>query len=634
VISSNSFLGGTYVGTGTVTFTGGAAATVTLPATVAVANNDFGGALRITVSATGVVSLGGVNTHTGPLQLTGGTLRLASATAVTPNANFRMNSGTTLQGSGTFANVLGTGNGQLQIATGATAIGFEGWSTTPGTALTLNFGGAGAVIAVGGTTFPARTINLNSGNTLTANGPVVISNGLNLNGGTVTVNVGTGSQTGNANTAAIDGAISNSTGTGILVKSGPGRLTLTNAANSWTTGSVAVTGGVLALAATSPLTQNVTLQGGSFDPSLRANPFPLVATQTVTINNAASTVIGALSGTGTLTFAGSATTGTAMAAAGGVGGSVSILVTNTAAGTFGTATLSGSLTTTGPTTVAGNANRLVLASPLTPVVSPLNVTGSQVSVSFAAPASPSAYTRVGEFSNIVVSNGNAAAFSPLANIAIAPTDRSVNRASVLVTSGLDLGTYLGGVASFLDLGNNDMIVRGGASSLASLRGLVSTWLATRTTTPLGVGSSVAGVDVAPFTTVGLVENSASGLILFSSFDGVTGLTTSDAIFKYTYVGDTNFDGLLDASDYNAVLNGFTNGLTGWQNGDVNYDGVVNATDWTAFNAAYTWFKAQVSPPTWGNGLGDGGGAGGSIPEPTSLALLAGVIPFVGRRRRR
>jgi Ca2+-binding RTX toxin-like protein len=58
---------------------------------------------------------------------------------------------------------------------------------------------------------------------------------------------------------------------------------------------------------------------------------------------------------------------------------------------------------------------------------------------------------------------------------------------------------------------------------------------------------------------------------------VTGATT---IAMYTYAGDMNFDGLVDASDYGIIDNYFQlPGTTGYANGDFNYDGVVDAGDY-------------------------------------------------------
>jgi hypothetical protein len=115
--------------------------------------------------------------------------------------------------------------------------------------------------------------------------------------------------------------------------------------------------------------------------------------------------------------------------------------------------------------------------------------------------------------------------------------------------------------------------------------------------------------------------------MVTGVDGVP-VTLPDVLARLPYVGDTNIDGILDASDFNAVLNGFTNNLTGWQNGDTNYDGLVNATDWSAFLTAYAYHQTSGFPLS-----GPGDGPAGSIPEPASLALALPALALVSRRRR-
>ena len=70
----------------------------------------------------------------------------------------------------------------------------------------------------------------------------------------------------------------------------------------------------------------------------------------------------------------------------------------------------------------------------------------------------------------------------------------------------------------------------------------------------------------------------------STFDGEP-VGDTDVLIKYTFYGDTNLDGLVNAADYTALDNGFNTQsgptpLTGWRNGDFNYDGVINGDDYT------------------------------------------------------
>ncbi len=63
--------------------------------------------------------------------------------------------------------------------------------------------------------------------------------------------------------------------------------------------------------------------------------------------------------------------------------------------------------------------------------------------------------------------------------------------------------------------------------------------------------------------------------------------------KYTYFGDTNLSGSVDANDYLAIDNGFNQNLTGWNNGDFNYDGKINGDDYSLIDNA---FNTQAAVP--------------------------------------
>jgi autotransporter-associated beta strand protein len=101
---------------------------------------------------------------------------------------------------------------------------------------------------------------------------------------------------------------------------------------------------------------------------------------------------------------------------------------------------------------------------------------------------------------------------------------------------------------------------------------------------------------------------------------------TSVLVKYTYAGDANLDGQIDAGDY-GVIDNFVQiaGAFGWANGDFNLDGFIDAGDYgiidsnvqaqgAAFPAA-----AGSSPLT-------------AVPEP-ALAAPA-LFALVARRRRR
>jgi hypothetical protein len=102
------------------------------------------------------------------------------------------------------------------------------------------------------------------------------------------------------------------------------------------------------------------------------------------------------------------------------------------------------------------------------------------------------------------------------------------------------------------------------------------------------------------------------------------------------IGDANLDGVVNGTDYGLVLLNY--GLSGsaatWGTGDVNYDGVINGTDYGLVLLNY----GQVLPPQFSGLSGAGSsGAGSSVPEPGTLALLGcglfGLLAYAWRKHR-
>jgi len=160
-----------------------------------------------------------------------------------------------------------------------------------------------------------------------------------------------------------------------------------------------------------------------------------------------------------------------------------------------------------------------------------------------------------------------------------------NGARVLRTGPITIGG-----TSKLNLNDNDLIVDyTGASALGSWNGSAYT----------GVTGLIArGYNFSAWDGSGLVTtmtDAHSGLTTLAPAEaadvlGITGNQTSvwhgqvlDAttvIVKYTYAGDVNLDGLVDASDYGTIDNYYQfPGTTGYTNGDFNFDGVIDAGDY-------------------------------------------------------
>src|SRR5689334_13064255 len=146
----------------------------------------------------------------------------------------------------------------------------------------------------------------------------------------------------------------------------------------------------------------------------------------------------------------------------------------------------------------------------------------------------------------------------------------------------------------------------------------------------------------------------------ATFDGEW-LDNSMVLVKYTYYGDTDFNGKVNFDDYVRTDNGFNNHLSGWANGDFDLNGHVNFDDYVLIDLAF-----NTQSGTLGRALSfldgsDTSGAGmndpalrkmqdhlaefgndyaqhflSAVPEPASV-VLAGMVSslaMMSRRRRR
>ncbi len=70
------------------------------------------------------------------------------------------------------------------------------------------------------------------------------------------------------------------------------------------------------------------------------------------------------------------------------------------------------------------------------------------------------------------------------------------------------------------------------------------------------------------------------------------LDDNNVLIRYTWTGDANLDGLVNADDYFLIDSGFVTQQGGYQNGDLNYDNLVNADDYFLIDSA---FITQTGP---------------------------------------
>jgi hypothetical protein len=174
----------------------------------------------------------------------------------------------------------------------------------------------------------------------------------------------------------------------------------------------------------------------------------------------------------------------------------------------------------------------------------------------------------------------------------------------------------------LDLANNALIIHAGAT-VASVTAQV------RAAYNGGAwnGSNIGGIS-ANLTALGI----ATGL---SSFEGSV-VAPTDILVKYSYYGDANLDGKVDASDYTLIDNGYLQFKTGWANGDFNYDSVVNASDYTlidnAFNTQGATLASRIGDQSV-NVTAEIANAALSVPEPNMFATVTATALLALRVRR-
>jgi autotransporter-associated beta strand protein len=162
-------------------------------------------------------------------------------------------------------------------------------------------------------------------------------------------------------------------------------------------------------------------------------------------------------------------------------------------------------------------------------------------------------------------------------------------------------------AGAINLTNNDLLLNyTGTSPISAL-------IAYLNTATLTADGDFNGLPTA----LAIAESADLGLTEFAGLP----IDDTTVIAKYTYVGDANLDGQVDALDYERIDLAIGNsGALGTAQGDLNYDGNVDALD-------YEQVDLNI-----GNGVGSPL-ASVFIPEPTLLAPLAAFMALHARRRR-
>jgi hypothetical protein len=155
--------------------------------------------------------------------------------------------------------------------------------------------------------------------------------------------------------------------------------------------------------------------------------------------------------------------------------------------------------------------------------------------------------------------------------------------AVLVTRGLVLSS-----GSRLDLNDNDLVLDySGASQLPAIQSLINAARANGAWTGNGLTSTLARSNASHNTTLGAIESGDFKSIYGNSalFDGEA-IDTTAVLVKYTWYGDSDFNGKVNFDDYVRTDAGFNNHRTGWTNGDFDGNSTVNFDDYVLIDLAF------------------------------------------------
>jgi len=173
----------------------------------------------------------------------------------------------------------------------------------------------------------------------------------------------------------------------------------------------------------------------------------------------------------------------------------------------------------------------------------------------------------------------------LAGLSLAGSVRaalSLAGGGVLRTGGLSISG--GGI---LDIAENDLIIQSTAADRGAELARVFNWIKSARSGGAGIATSAGGQA----TTLAVSINDTGTGVLFGQFAGEA-VDANCVLVKYTWDGDMNLDGVVNADDYFLIDSGFLSQAAGYRNGDLNYDGVVNADDYFLIDSA---FLGQTGP---------------------------------------
>ncbi len=173
---------------------------------------------------------------------------------------------------------------------------------------------------------------------------------------------------------------------------------------------------------------------------------------------------------------------------------------------------------------------------------------------------------------------------------------------VLVTDSLTMTKEMGNYSGRLDLTDGDLILNmpstaAAENALVALSDLVASgrnsgayWMGN------GISSSVAAANVDRDTGLALIRNSDDGTHALKSVFAGHLVDANSILLGYTWNGDADIDGDVDADDYARIDAGYSARLSDYRNGDFNYSGGgPNADDYFLIDKAFSDQDVVLGP---------------------------------------
>jgi len=579
-----------------------------------------------TVDPGASVTLATGSNSTDQLAFNGASSRLAGGSGATVHVT---GAGViSMQQTSTYSGAWSVDSGTLDVRNGVTPTGS---GTSPllvntGAVLQLQF------VPNGGGTF-MRDITLNGGSTLRSlTTDNIISGAILLNAGTETADVATGT------TLTLSGSVS---GSGTLIHAGAGNLNFSINSGS----SLTISG--------SNITTSSVVNNGTFSVSSGT-----LTTTTLTAGNDGTLTSG--SGSGSISLSGGTITASSVYLGSTLGGSATLTVSGLADFKLDRLAANDFIVNGGSVTVG------VPQSSVDPVLDAslvggylrdgaIHIHGGTVTTPSIKLGVTSGYTgtytqdggsvTVGTFglgNDGTISGGTGVAVVTLSGGTLNATNLvfgstaggrgTMNLApSANVTPKVATISFNGGNQnpSRLDVSDNKLIVTATPIGSATggvydgVNGLVQSGRNGGTWDGSGIVTSQSDAALnRQYTSLAVATAAQAGK---NSFGGIS-VSASEVLVMYTWTGDANLDGRVDADDYFQIDSNYNKPAgSGWFNGDFNYDGKVNGDDYFLIDNAFAHQNAVFSGAPVPLGAT-------AVPEPAVLPALA-LMALSWRRRR-